>query len=250
MEKNELETKKPVRVREITEEEMMVYQAIRKYLEIATKRYWNYRNNLGDLVEKRKTGKVGIEVTDSDLEVISREVELSKSYLIKMKNALHRFIDDLTEGRYMNPLNVSHSVGALDGKRRFSNFNFNDRLDPKILEDRFYFSANGNQYVEEDDFSVLVIFSPKNEYLRRLVGMYGITIGHRTHNIDRVKLFAERKAQIKGKNKFNQVGVDWAAVTLEKDGERNKTNLPKLPRWSDIADCVVDIDNKQVLFYS
>ena len=188
---------------------------------------------------------------------------------------MNHILDQLSGGRYLDPRNVSHVVGAVPLNE--SKFDKDERLDAKTLlfSGSFWFSAHGNSYAPYADR--IVIFSPKNRFLQKFLKSFGayyqaehnpwwVAAGLRSpevlpHAKENLENFMQGKPLVKDDrgDRFN-----WGEVHLEgwrhnfnnRHGDEDpklveyRKNLPRLPRWSDIADCIIDLKKGEVYFYS
>ncbi len=186
-------------------------------------------------------------------------------------------IDELSEGRFMDPDNVNH---VLYGIMRFSSIHINDpkarqeslgpymkdkfSIDGRINYEafsskRFFYSGNYSAYIQGWDANQILIFSPKNTFLRRLLEI--------------VKKRAAIKAKQGGKGDSSwSRGTDSFLAGYSKregtqfgrsaDHARNPDinvssvvlkEIPATgykPKWREIADCIIDLDAKRVYFFS
>jgi hypothetical protein len=118
-------------------------------------------------------------------------------------------------------------------------FNPDSRIDQEYFQDGFYFSVGGSNYLGGN--SVIIFFGPDNVFLKKYLSAY----------LDRDKSWGEQPTDT-----FLDSFLGFTKnVTTELDVQgrfkfvKTKDEI-RYPRWSDVADCIVDIPNKRVLFYT
>lgn len=160
-------------------------------------------------------------------------------------------IDELTHGKFLDKRNVNHVVNAMSTTKE--NFNLSDTVDPKLLNsfDRkhssFYYSINGNPYVGLSDGNKIIIFSPDNFYLKRMIKVYLDRVNKGKIKSELLEEGQMRRLEsfIKGEVqelKSSYTTYDWEKIILE-------IKKSFTPSWDKIASCVVDLDKKQVYFF-
>ncbi len=205
------------------------------------------------LVES-KSKKVAVEnISDVDIQEIERlrrEIKKKSGFgHQKYEEQLFGIINRISHGKFLDKRNVNHVVNAMKVTRE--NFNISDNFEASLLEEQdghsfFYYSINGNPYVGLNDGNKIVIFSPENKLLKRLLTKYVNSLSERQkqnmegeNRLQRVKNFLSGQEQ---ELSSNYTSYDWGYIMLE---------IAKTfrPRFEQIADCIVDLDAKKVYFF-
>jgi hypothetical protein len=177
-------------------------------------------------------------------------IRLSKE-IKKLEASIYDMLNILSEGKFFDPRNVVHSVsGSVIAKP--GDWKVDDKFDLDRMS-KFWFSAYGNNYALRPSVFEIVIFSPNNQKLIKYLKKYRATIddmgGFPDSNVRLDQFFKgeplERVESKKGPGDFEDYG------NLYLLGNPKTTRSANMEaRWSDFADCVIDLRKGQVLFYS
>lgn len=167
--------------------------------------------------------------------------------------AVQNMIDHLSGGAFLDPRNVSHVVHANTLRPKTQKWDIDARINYDQMGGEFWYSTRGNSYVDDWRSNQVVIFNPQNKLLQRVLAR-----SQPDRAYDNPHLLSFIDGQPLGDNK----------TIVSSDGDPFKTNKQqfgslrfpritkatnrslRLPRWSDIADCIIDLDARKVYFYS
>jgi hypothetical protein len=152
-------------------------------------------------------------------------------------------LNRLSDEKFLDRRNVSHVVNA--GLNAHKIFDIDGELNPEMLEEYkgssyFHFSIGGNPYVQFDK-STIIIFSPENKLLVRLLRKYMSVYGKEIDVDERLMLerFVNGEVQEPGW----RTSYDWGKILFKLQSYTHY----KL-KWAKLASCVIDLEAKYVYF--
>lgn len=194
-------------------------------------------------------------ISEDDIEkILSLRQKLGRAKMREESSLyaeLFAIINKITGGKFLDRRNVSHVWNAMYDVDEF--FDKEQEFDPGRLEvnkkglSQFHFSIAGNPYLKAQKGNILLIFSPQNRNLIRILRSY---LNYLTKNpkemsdipkedLDRMLAFIDKREQPVG----GVTGYDWGKFLFKALGRQKKF------RWSQIADCIVDLNAKKVYFF-
>ncbi len=213
------------------------------------------------LFHMRENGLIKIsteKISDSDILEINRLRGIIKNINgmehERLELDLFTIINRITRGKFLDKRNVNHAINASRVEKQ--DFNIHDEFDINRLhfgpdEYRFFFySIHGNPYASFFDVNKIIIFSAENKKLKLLLRFYLKTLSDRQRrNMSTNGVYGKQISKIikflKGHEQDLSDTVtpyDFGYLMLE----LTKTTKVK---WSDIADCIVDLEKGQVYFF-
>lgn len=255
--RNQFERIRQPRIVEIPESVINEIETLREDLSRAQERWQElseYRRNVSSSDPKF------VEIYE---EIHRRRVKasgLGDDYEIKVEEDMRNLpmtvqtaIDRLSHGKFLDPRNVSHVVHANTLRAKTQKWDVNARINYGQMAGEFWYSTRGNSYVNHWRSNQIVIFSPNNRLLQRVLAR-----SQPDGAYDNVHLLNFADGSPLGDNR-TMVSTDGDPFKTNKQqfGSLRFPRSPKvidqsyrLPRWSDIADCIIDLDARKVYFYS
>jgi hypothetical protein len=177
-------------------------------------------------------------ISDKTFEHISDLISKNQGGGVELEN----FLNLLSMERLNNSRYVNHVVNGVNNKSDTGKFDINGRIDPQKIPDGFWF--NSGQIVPIKNDSIICFFSNKNKLIRKFLGPR--IIPEDNHNFSSRNSTEYVKAFLEGGPITNPKLKYVTGRVLFESGKPGS----KLPRWADLVDCVIDLPNRKVLFYS
>ncbi|MEK7628336.1 MAG: hypothetical protein AAB421_02880 [Patescibacteria group bacterium] len=151
----------------------------------------------------------------------------------ELHKEMNSFMHELTKGQYPNSRNLYHVYYGHHVDHP-TNFDPNERIDPKRLRGGLYFTNSESSYLFT--FKPLIVFSPQNPLLRRFV---------RQKNSGKYSSSALQKFVMN-----DEQPTESSEGTLYTKFSENEDRLASNVTWARVASCIVDFDNSKVYFYN
>ncbi len=154
----------------------------------------------------------------------------------KERNEAQQFWNTLTDGKFLDPHNLNHFLGAETSKEFKGPFDPHSKVQPGL---NFWASAHGSSYAPLYG-SQLIVLSPKNPAFRQFLkeGTYANPMGAGSNSEALLEAF------LRGEELpvFGEQGSihNWIGVGLREE-YREKQKGEDGYSWMDIADCIVDL---------
>jgi hypothetical protein len=193
-----------------------------------------------DVLMKMRTGHVYEELFSPDEEGISRpnkEVHEKIDRLMEEETAqAQAFWDELTQGRFLDPHNLNHFIGAETTRSLSGVFDIESQVEPGI---NLWTSSHGNGYGLLYERQ-LVLFSPRNPKLRAFMEKYAYTnpFGTAPNSGSILEAFMKNESI----PKYGEYGAieNWAGIGINSE-YRDLVKKGHGYSWADLADCIIDL---------
>lgn len=178
---------------------------------------------------------------------MKEEAGIEKEGRAKLDKEFARLLNSLTGGMFLEHGTIQHIINAYGYPVKPAyNFNPEDKIDiERLSRNGLYFSTSSTEFPDAvpgsslfPDAKIILLASPRNTLLRRFY--------KRFVDEDYGPLNSWQRDFLENKS----VSFPYTETTFRTSNTKRITNRPaRLPKWSQVVDCIVDLEKGTVTFY-